>query len=122
MAKARAELERGGEPAVLGAGVRVRGHVRGDGDLCIEGDVEGDVAVSGGLDLGEQARVVGKLAARGVKIAGKLEGDVKSDGPVALGAGAQVRGDVTASGFSMEEGARFDGLVEVDFELPDGLE
>ncbi len=38
-----------GEASVLGRGARVRGRIGGDGDLRVEGQVEGNVVVSGEL-------------------------------------------------------------------------
>ena len=46
---------------VIGRGVRIRGRIQGDGDLAIEGHVEGEVAVSGEL-LIEAAGLVGAAA------------------------------------------------------------
>ena len=40
---------------VLGRGIRVRGRVNGAGDLRVDGEIEGDVRVSGSLELGSGA-------------------------------------------------------------------
>jgi cytoskeletal protein CcmA (bactofilin family) len=107
--------------AVLGRGLRVRGRVQGTGDLRIEAQVEGDVTVSGALDLGEGASVKGGVTAQRVSIDGELEGDVESKGPVAIGATGSLRGDVTASELTLDEGGRFHGTIQADFELPDEI-
>ena len=79
---------------MLGRGLRVRGKVRGDGDLRIEGDVEGDVSVAGALDLGDGARVQGSLEGEQVTVAGRVEGEVRARGPVSIAATGSVFGDV----------------------------
>lgn len=109
------------EAAVLGRGLRVRGRVRGDGDLRVEAQVEGDVTVSGALELGEGAEVRGAVAASSVTIAGALEGDVEAKGEVVVTATGTLRGDVVAAGLVLDEGGQFHGSVAADFELPDAI-
>ena len=110
------------EAAVLGASVRIRGRISGEGDLSILGSVEGDVAVRGDLNIGDGARVESEtLEAHAVTIAGELKGDVNASGPVRLAATARVHGDLKGSEISIEEGAQFAGRIEADFELPASL-
>ena len=110
-----------GDPAVLGRGLRVRGRVRGDGDLRIEGTVDGDVTVSGALDLAHGATVTGGLSAASVTVSGSLEGDTRAGGAVTVVAGARMRGDVHAAEFTLEEGASFEGRVDAEFDLPESI-
>ena len=115
---------RGGsrDAAVLGASVRIRGRISGEGDLSIHGTVEGDVAVRGDLTIGEGARVESEvLEAHAVSIAGEVKGDVSASGPVRLAASARVHGDLKGSEISIEEGAQFAGRLEAEFELPAAL-
>ncbi len=107
--------------AVLGKSLRVRGRVRGDGDLRVEANVEGDVVVGGALDLGEGAQVAGSVEAASVVVSGELVGDVASRGAVAVTASGSLRGDVTATELTLEEGGTFVGEIDVDFELPDAI-
>jgi cytoskeletal protein CcmA (bactofilin family) len=91
-----------GSEAVIGRSTRVRGRVTGEGDLRIEGHLEGDVDVKGALT-----------------ISGELEGDIRADGgTVHLEAGAKVRGDIQGESVSMDEGAEYVGNLNADFELP----
>lgn len=109
------------EPAVLGKGLRVRGRIRGEGDLTIEADVEGDVVVRGALELVAGARVNGGVEADSLVVAGEIDGDVTAKGAVAITASGSLRGDVRAAELSLEEGGTFLGSVEADFELPDTI-
>jgi len=127
MAQAKAQMRpvaRGGsrETAVLGASVRIRGRISGEGDLSILGSVEGDVSVRGDLSIGDGAHVESEtLEAHAVSIAGELKGDVNASGPVRLAATARVQGDLKGSEISIEDGAQFAGRLEADFELPAAL-
>jgi len=109
------------EAAVLGRGLRVRGRVRGKGDLRVEARVEGDVAVSGALELGDGAEVRGAVAAESVAVSGVLEGDIVARGEVVVSSTGMLRGDVEAASLVLEEGGQFHGRVTADFKLPDAL-
>lgn len=128
MAQAKTSIRhapvRGGshQPAVLGASVRIRGRISGEGDLSILGTVEGEVAVRGDLTIADGARVESEsLEAHAVSIAGEVKGDVNASGPVRLASTARVHGDLKGSEISIEEGAQFAGRLEADFELPAAL-
>jgi cytoskeletal protein CcmA (bactofilin family) len=120
---ARATTSRAnGREARIGAGTRVRGRINGEGDLVIEGEVEGDIAVKGTLTIAEGAHVTSDVEAESVTVSGKLEGSVTASGTVRVAAGASVRGDLRGSaGVSIDEGAQFAGRLDCDFELPPEL-
>lgn len=117
--KTRPSASRSGSPAVLGASVRVRGRVAGEGDLTILGRVDGAVGVRGRLVVGEGGEVTAdEVTADEATIAGAIEGNVVCSGPVHLAASAKVKGDLKGSSISLEEGAEFAGRIDAEFELP----
>jgi cytoskeletal protein CcmA (bactofilin family) len=118
---ARARTGGAGE-AVIGRSTRVRGRVTGDGDLRIEGSVEGDIAVRGDVLLAEGARATSNVDASAVTIGGELEGDVRATGVVRIAATGRVRGDIRGDSVAIDEGAEYTGNLAADFELPAELE
>jgi cytoskeletal protein CcmA (bactofilin family) len=119
MAQGRTVSRRGDEPAVLGASARVRGRVSGDGDLVIEGRVEGDVVLRGELTVAEGGVLEGeRIEAQSVRVDGTVLGGIVASGTVHLGPRARVRGDLSGAGISVDEGAEFEGRIDQDFELP----
>jgi cytoskeletal protein CcmA (bactofilin family) len=108
--------------SILGRGARVRGRVSGDGDLRVEGSVEGDVRVSGQLAIEEGGSVTGDVEAAVVVIGGALTGDVAASGAVAVRAGARVVGDLAGAEVSLEEGASFEGRIDAELDLPPELQ
>ena len=115
---ARSGVSGVGREAVIGRTTRVRGRVSGDGDLIIEGNVEGDIAVRGDLTIAEGGRATSSIEADAVTVRGELEGDVRARGIVRIEAGARVRGDVQGESVALEEGAEFVGRLDASFELP----
>lgn len=108
--------------ARIGSSARVRGRVQGDGDLLVEGQLEGDVTLRGDLTIAEGASVTSEaVEAHAVTVAGSLEGNVTASGPVHLGPSARVRGDVQGASVVIDDGARFTGKLECEFELPPEL-
>ena len=109
------------EAHLLGRTVKVRGRVTGDGDLRVEGTIEGDVRVSGELTIGTSGVVTWQTNAQAVVVEGNLQGDVQAVGEIAIRAGARVEGNLSGATVALDEGASFDGRIDTDFELPDDL-
>jgi cytoskeletal protein CcmA (bactofilin family) len=108
--------------ARIGSGARVRGRIHGEGDLVVEGQVEGDLAIRGELTVAQGASVTSEaIEARSVVIAGALEGDVAATGTVRLVAGSRVRGNLRGSSVAIDDGARFSGRLDCEFDLPPEL-
>jgi len=115
------DRNRDGE-ARIGSSARIRGRIHGEGNLVIEGQVHGDVAVRGDLTIAEGASISSQVVeAHALTIAGELEGEVNASGPVTLAAGARVRGNVRGSAVAIDEGARFSGRLDCEFDLPPEL-
>jgi len=109
------------EESIVGRGARVRGRVTGEGDLRVEGSIEGDIAISGALSLDEGSSVTGNVEAGAVEITGGLAGDVSARGAIAIRTGAKVEGTMIGAEVSLEEGASFVGRIEAEFDLPEEL-
>ena len=88
----------------------------------IEGHVEGDLAIRGDLTIAEGASVSSQtVEAHAVTIAGNFEGDLAATGPVRVGTGARVRGNLRGTAVSIEDGARYSGRLDCEFDLPPEL-
>lgn len=105
--------------ATIAHGTRVRGRVSGEGNLVVDGEVEGDVRLHGDLTVGEGGSVAGEVVeARAVQCDGRVEANVTATGLVHLGPSSRVHGDLAGAGISIDEGADFAGRIACEFELP----
>ncbi len=100
--------------AVIGKSVQIRGEVKGNEDLVIEGLVEGTITLSDHrLTVGANARVTANVDARDVVVQGTLNGDIHALGRVELRTGCHVAGDIRAARLSIEDNAMYSGKVEL---------
>lgn len=100
--------------AVIGKSVQIRGEVKGNEDLTVEGQVDGTIALTDSrLTVGAHARVSANLSARDVIVLGHVTGEIRATGRVELRAGSTVSGDIHAGRLSIEENAVYCGKVEL---------
>src|SRR5262245_45674596 len=95
----------------IGRTTIIRGSVRGDGDLEIQGRVDGNVSVTGELVIGDGALIKSSVSARRVVVRGAIAGDVTAEGSVVLESGARVVGDLGAPQIGIRPGALVRGNV-----------
>lgn len=104
--------------STLAQGIAITGQIKGDGDLTIQGLVQGEISIEGELRVTEQAEVRARVHAASAFIEGVFDGDLVTQGPVRAGAGASLRGTVQATGLSVEQGAKVSVTIANEFELP----
>ena len=99
---------------VIGPTLVFKGELSADEDLFIEGRIEGTIAHHKmNLTVGKQGRVKADIDATSVFIEGQLVGDIRSDGRVSLAKGAEVKGNIFCARLVMEDGARFEGKIDM---------
>ncbi len=95
----------------IGRGVVIRGTIRGDGDLTVEGRVEGSLEVSGEIEIGETGQVRAPISADRIVVRGAVAGDVRGTESVILEEGARVVGDLAAPSVGIRPGGLLRGYV-----------
>ena len=94
-------------PSIISADLKIVGDLHSNGDLQIDGAVEGDIT-SRSLTIGEGAVVRGSLLAESVRVQGAIFGQIKANS-VTLTKTAKVEGNVVHQALSMEAGAILSG-------------
>ena len=105
----------------IGKSITVRGTLRGQGDLVVEGTVEGTIELRDQLLVQQGGRVSADVQAATLTVFGELTGSVTASDVVSVNAGSRVLGDISAPRVIIEDGARFKGRIEMDVPLPDGV-
>jgi cytoskeletal protein CcmA (bactofilin family) len=99
---------------LIGKSFVIKGQVSCDGDLYIDGQVEGSVDPKGNrLTIGPDGRLKANVTARAVVVRGRLEGNIQASERVDLKESAVVVGDIVTQSISIESGAHIKGSIEV---------
>jgi len=94
-------------PSIVSDGLHVTGNMISEGDVQIDGTIEGDVK-GRNLTVGVSGSVVGKVIADDVTINGSVTGEIHARA-VTITRSAKVQGDITHDIVSIEAGAEFEG-------------
>ena len=100
--------------ATLGKSLRIRGDVSGSEDLVIHGRVEGRIELKdNNLTVGPDGHVDAKIHVKNAWISGQVRGDVVAREKVELADACDLVGDIKSPRWTMSEGARFKGRVDM---------
>ena len=93
--------------SIINHDLKIKGDLMCDGDIQINGQVEGDVQ-SRSITIGESADVRGTISSDTIRVCGSFNGQLKGQS-VVLAKTAKLTGDVTHQTLSVEAGAFFEG-------------
>ena len=94
-------------PSILSVDLHVVGDLNGDGEVQIDGAVDGNIRAKS-LLIGETAHIKGEIIADSLRVHGTVSGHIKARS-VVLGATAYVVGDIFHEELAIETGAFLEG-------------
>jgi cytoskeletal protein CcmA (bactofilin family) len=101
----------------MGPNDSLEGKLTYDGHVHVDGRAEGELRVSGNIEVASGAKVKAYLEASNVTIKGDVEGTLNARDKLVLGKNAKLSGDVTVRRLQIEDGASLNGHVKMgDFE------
>ncbi len=103
-----------GEETVIAHGVRVEGEFNSEGNVVIEGDVQGVIRIAGDLKVGEASKIAADVTAANAIVAGEIRGNLSVAGKLELLATSKIIGDVAAETISVLAGAQVNGRITMD--------
>lgn len=98
---------------IIGASIKVKGNFNGQGDIVIEGMLEGSLKTEANVFIGEKAKVSANIEASEAMISGEISGNIKIKKYLAIGKTAKISGDVQCGEISIERGASITGQILV---------
>lgn len=104
-----------GGPNALFLGPRdeLRGTLSVEGDVRIEGLVEGEVRATGDIDIETGSKVSARLEGRNVAVRGAVIGDVIASKRLSVHGSGSVTGDVTTPRLRVDDGTTVNGRISM---------
>lgn len=96
---------------IIGASIKVKGNFQGQGNIIIEGALEGSLKTDANLFIGDQAKVIANVEAKDAIINGNVQGNVRAKNYLAIGETARISGDIQYGEISIEKGALINGQL-----------
>jgi cytoskeletal protein CcmA (bactofilin family) len=103
-----------GRAIVLGANDVIAGRLVFEGDVLVNGTLEGEVTVSGDLHVESPGTVKAKVHARNLSVRGTLEGEVAARERLLISGSGTVSGTMRVSRLAVEDGALLNGTITME--------
>ena len=98
---------------ILSSDVEIKGSIKFQKELLIDGKVEGEINSDGVLTIGENADIRGEIKTKSITVYGKVHGNITVAERCELKSKCTLQGDLKAARLVIEEGATFIGKSEV---------
>jgi len=98
-----------GAETVVGASVKLKGTLKSDGNVTINGSVSGEIQTKADVFIGGSAELKANISAKNAIIAGIIQGNIKVEGELKITETGKVFGDLQAKVLNITPGAVFSG-------------
>ncbi len=106
---------------IVGKDIVIKGELQGEQDLIIEGKVEGAISLKKHLIVDKTGSISADAQVENITVKGRVNGNIVASDKVEISTEAKVSGDIKTPRLVIEDGAKYNGLVEMDVQLPDDL-
>lgn len=96
---------------IIGASIKVKGNFQGQGDIVVEGALEGSLKTDSSIYIGDQAKIVANMESKDAIVNGEVRGNLKVKNYLAIGSTARIFGDIQYAEISIEKGAVISGQL-----------
>ena len=101
------------DTTIISYGVKIEGKVKSNGNIRVDGEIQGDILSKGNVTIGARAQVNGQINAEAITIGGKVSGTVRAKEKLILDAKGNLIGDIFTKILVVEAGAKFEGKSRV---------
>jgi cytoskeletal protein CcmA (bactofilin family) len=107
--KETAEIPSGEISTLLGKDAEVKGAIKSQGSMRIDGTIEGELSSAKTVTVGATGAVEGNITAENIIVSGRVKGSLVARGKILLESTARLEGDIQAARLAISEGAAFRG-------------
>jgi cytoskeletal protein CcmA (bactofilin family) len=101
------------KPNTISESSKIMGDFISEGDIRIDGKLEGTIKTSGKLVIGKAGFVKGKVECANADFEGKFSGDLLVNGLLSLKPSASVSGELIVGKLAVEPGAAIDATCKM---------
>lgn len=94
----------------------LQGRLEIQGDLKIQGNVEGELKATGDVTIDSTATIQASIEGSNVSVRGQVTGNVTAKRRLTLGGSGRLNGDVRVARLTVEDGATLNGNVTMSSE------
>lgn len=103
----------GGSATLISQGTELRGDIKSDNDLRIDGTIHGNVTSSAKIVVGPSGFVEGNISGKQADINGKVLGNITVSDSLQLRADCNVTGNLQAVNLQVDPSAVFNGQCQM---------
>lgn len=104
---------------IIAKGTKIVGDFFSEGDLRVDGIIEGNIKTPGKVVVGKDGEISGKLSCSNAYFEGKLTGTLELSGTLTLKSTAHIEGEVITEKLAVEPGATFNVTCEMKSSVKD---
>ena len=101
------------QTAAIGTSMSIKGEIRTQEELFVDGEVEGLLESKSLLTVGPNGKVKANIKAKEVIIFGSVRGNVEVSEKVAIRDNGSLIGDIKTAGISIDDGSYFKGSIDI---------
>jgi len=94
---------------LIGTGTEITGDINSNGDIRVDGALNGNLKTSGKLVIGETGKIKGEIVCKNSEVLGAINGKITVSELLSLKASSRIEGDIITKKLAIEPGAKFTG-------------
>lgn len=101
---------------IIGPTINVKGDFVGEGDIIVNGTLEGSLKTNAYVYIGDKAIVKAAVKAENGRLGGDVTGNITINNHLDIVSSAKISGDIKCKTISIEAGATFNGKCNMSNE------
>lgn len=98
---------------LITSGTKIKGDISADGDLRIDGVIEGTLNCKGKLVLGPEGSIKGDIVCKTAEVMGNIEGTMQISELLSIKSTAKINGEIKTTRLAIEPNAIFTGTCDM---------
>ena len=99
---------------LIGNGTVIKGDIIANGDIRIDGTLQGSLNTKGKLVIGPSGSVEGEIICQNADVSGSIKAQIRVNELLALKSTAKLTGDIITNKLAIEPGAVFSGSCTME--------